>query len=286
MIYVTKSYLQEAADDARRWAIEASIGFEQSGTVGVAKAALLHISESIHPPECRVQNEGAVNITGCPLPTSLFAAVRLSRGSATDRILIVDYIRGLAGCVDGIGGSDAVLARFAIDGSNRSRDQVTLTPTSQNTTSSALLCDQVEADSCFGTQKITLPPLVGSLLEGWTMAAFRRHHLLLGFRSLRARVYLGQMESSFLDQAVRFIQNVRNESGSFGAFGDRLAGREAAQVLEFQLHVSMQALWTLAELQRGSIRMCREAFPPKGLLGSLAKVDLTEPAQNAPSMAS
>jgi hypothetical protein len=122
----------------------------------------------------------------------------------------------------------------------------------------------IEAASLFGTVPVRSGAASGLLLEGAAVAAFRTYDLGLGMRILRARRYLDERRSPGLDMAFDFLRLAFAADGSFGDLDSAISGLAAAgspcPALRLKLPLTLQALWTLAELEDPRFRLVKAAL--------------------------
>ncbi|HEX2078216.1 MAG TPA: hypothetical protein VHG08_10925 [Longimicrobium sp.] len=123
---------------------------------------------------------------------------------------------------------------------------------------------EVEACSAFGTAAVADEP-AATLLEGAAIAAFRVYDLPLGMRLLRAAAYAcGRRRAAGLE----FVRRSQCDDGSFGDYDTALARLRARgdrnAPLRVKLPVTLQALWTLAELESPRFRLVRSALMDRG----------------------
>lgn len=122
----------------------------------------------------------------------------------------------------------------------------------------------IETDTMFGLVKRSVAKPAATLLEGAAMASLRAYNLPLAMRLLRARLYVGPGNSLGLESGFEFLRLSQGEDGAFGDFDTALA-RMAARgdrngELRIKLPVTLQALWTMAEIEDPSFRLLRVAF--------------------------
>jgi len=135
----------------------------------------------------------------------------------------------------------------------------------------------IELSSAFGIKPIGVEPPVPILIEGAALAAFRAYDLPLGMRLLRAARYLCTGPSTGMSVGLDFLRFSQCDDGSFGDYDTALAQMAARGdpngALHLKLPVTLQALWTMAELEDPSFRLVRSAFPraaltePNGISG-------------------
>lgn len=123
----------------------------------------------------------------------------------------------------------------------------------------------IETSSAFGTTIIRVEPPVPILIEGAAIAALRAYDLPLAMRLLRARLYVCDRRSPGLSVGFDFLRSSQCDDGGFGDFDTALAqmaGRgDRNGPLQLKLPVTLQALWTMAELEDPAFRLVRSAFP-------------------------
>ena len=96
------------------------------------------------------------------------------------------------------------------------------------------------------------------------MAAFRAYDLPLAMRLLRARLYVQHSRSLGVATGLDFVRSSQCPDGSFGDFETALA-RMAARgdpdgEFRLKLPITLQALWTMAEIEDPSFRLLRVVF--------------------------
>jgi hypothetical protein len=113
----------------------------------------------------------------------------------------------------------------------------------------------VETRTSFGTRRALAEDPLALLLEGAALHAARRYDLPGVLRCLRACAYLGAQTGLGCQAAARFVRLSRREDGAFGHYETSISNlrhdRRAnpTSVLALRLAVTMQALWTFAELE-------------------------------------
>jgi len=126
--------------------------------------------------------------------------------------------------------------------------------------------DAIEASSSFGTAPLHSEEPLPLLLEGAAVAAFRAYDLPRGMRLLRARSYVRDEPSPGLAAGLEFVRSAQCDDGSFGDYDTALAQMaahgERNAVLRLKTPVTMQALWTIAELESPSFRLVDAALAP------------------------
>jgi len=133
---------------------------------------------------------------------------------------------------------------------------------SGNNTKLKNVLDIIETHTRFGTLVISEQGPIGALLEGSAMQALSKYDLPLAFRALRACAYLGRAGSFVCDSGLDFIGLCQNANGVFGDFDTSVAKMrrdtsEGQPELSLYLSISLQALWTMAELSEVSGRPFR-----------------------------
>ena len=123
---------------------------------------------------------------------------------------------------------------------------------------------EVEAESAFGSRIIRAAPPLPALIEGAAIAALRAYGLPLGMRLLRARRYLCDRPSAGTLAGFDFLRLGQCDDGSFGEFDAALAQMAARGdcngALRLKLPVTLQALWTMAELEDPDFLLVRSVF--------------------------
>lgn len=121
----------------------------------------------------------------------------------------------------------------------------------------------IEVASLFGTVPVESGGASALLLEGAALAAFRIYDLGLGMRILRARRYLDARGSPGIDMASDFLRLGFAADGSFGDCDTAIAALAARgathPALRLKLPLTLQALWTLAELEDPGFRLVQDA---------------------------
>lgn len=130
----------------------------------------------------------------------------------------------------------------------------------------------IEQGSAFGARAWPNDSLhFARLLEGAAVATLRGYELPFGMRLLRAVRYLDKGHSAGLATGFEFLRLSQGEDGGFGDY-DAVIARMAAQTpsqdadLPLRLPVTLQALWTMAELERPAFHLLGRAFGSTGLL--------------------
>lgn len=207
--------------------------------------------------------------SGADLSTSLVAAAAALRIGGEIAISANAYLEAFdefdrEGLLEGAGGA---LVRLALRGSEPGPPTawcpIDLSP--HDLASLRATLDTIETISGFGTRRIESDPCAAMLLEGAAMAALRAYDLPLGMRALRARRHLAPGSSLGLSTGLDFIRLLQGDDGSFGDL-DAVLARLAASGevdgdLRLKLPITLQALWTMAELDDDEFRLARDAFP-------------------------
>lgn len=123
----------------------------------------------------------------------------------------------------------------------------------------------IEMSTAFGIAPIRAEPPVPILMEGAAIAAFRAYDLPLGMRLLRARQYVSDPYPIGTPVGFDFLRLTQRDDGSFGDYDTALAEMavrgERNASLQIHLPVTLQALWTMAELENPEFRLLRSVFP-------------------------
>jgi len=123
----------------------------------------------------------------------------------------------------------------------------------------------IELSSAFGMKTVSAEPPLPILIEGAALAALRAYDLPLGMRLLRAARYLCAEQSAGVSVGLEFLRFSQCDDGSIGDYDTALAQMaarsEPSGVLHLKLPVTLQALWTMAELEDPAFRLVRSAFP-------------------------
>lgn len=128
--------------------------------------------------------------------------------------------------------------------------------------------ERVEVETRFGTRDVRVRAPSPELLEGAGIHALSRYDLPLGMRCLRACCYLDG--ESPLAIGADFLRWCQCNDGSFGDFEAAIRKmsrkyRQSEAELHIKLPVTLQSLWTLAELEDRSFRLFRYVFGTHGL---------------------
>jgi hypothetical protein len=177
--------------------------------------------------------------------------------------------------------ANATLVRLALHGSDRPVASRIAAPSDVlllrgNPAKLQQFLSEIEMSSRFGTAPVVAEPPSCILLEGIAIAAFRAYDLPLAMRLMRARLYIGDCGSAGVRMGIHFLKHSQCDDGSFGDYDSALAHMAARGhrdgPLQIKLPVTLQALWTLAELEDPNFRLVRSAFLDLNLAGSRQQV--------------
>jgi len=218
------------------------------------------------------------------LLTSLIAvaaAVREGNGVASSAAQYLRLLDELG--EESLHGANGVLVRLALHGTDdgvRWRPRTGAPPDVHRLHGSADHMRQFLADiemSCaFGLTGVRAEPPVPILIEGAAIAALRTYDLPLGMRLLRARRYVDDRLSPGTSVGFDFLRLSQCDDGSFGDFDTALmqmaARRDRNRHLQLKLPVTLQALWTMAELEDPTFLLVRSVFRELGLRASYQRI--------------
>lgn len=205
--------------------------------------------------------------TASNLLTGLIAAVGAVRDGSARAASAEEYLQMLDE-VGSVEGANGVLVRMALHGAEPGTGRavpldVHLLHGSGEEMRTLLAANEMA--SAFGMRALDAALPLPILLEGAAIAAFRAYDLPLGMRLLRARGYVGAARSAGIAAGFDFLRLSQCDDGSFGDFDTALAQmaarKDANGPLRLKLPVTLQALWTMAELEDPAFRLVRAAFP-------------------------
>jgi hypothetical protein len=131
----------------------------------------------------------------------------------------------------------------------------------------------IEVASRYGRVALACEPPLPILLEGASLAALRAYDLPLGMRVLRARRYLGAADTPGVAAAGEFLVSSQGCDGGFGDYESAVAAIAARGGgdgdAQLRLPVTLQALWTLAEIS--GVGPLRAVFGSSGLAGRVGR---------------
>lgn len=270
-----------AAARAADWLMTAWSRHADHAEFSIDALALAHLCSLLNPGSAQFLDDLTGTLTdGSPLqwgagnllPSLLAAsaALRQANGSAQGA---VEYLSLLDELLPEAEGANGALLWLALRGA------ADITPTATATLEQAAeprmlrsgqrqdvgrLLSAIEAATMFGLVNCNFKPALAALLEGAAMAALRAYDLPLAMRLLRARVYVQPGRSLGLTTGIEFLWLSQCEDGGFGDFDTavaRLAMRgDQHGELRLKLPVTLQALWTMAEVEDPSFRLVRAAF--------------------------
>lgn len=215
--------------------------------------------------------------TASNLLTSLIAAVGVLREGNHVASSAAQYLRLLDELgPENLDGANGVLVRVALHGADRevrmcarmgaSIDMHMLRGNSEQVRT---FLANIEMSSAFGMRAVRAEPPVPILIEGAAIAALRAYDLPLGMRFLRAKQYVCERCSAGASVGFDFLQLSQCDDGSFGDYDTALAQMAARGdrngPLQIKLPVTLQALWTMAELEDPAFRLVRSEFSGRGL---------------------
>jgi hypothetical protein len=276
---VSLSMTAAAADRAGSWLLRAWAEREvDDAALAVDALALSHVCRLLCGSMSAIADEVQSSVArSIPAPawasssllTGLIAAVGVScEGSgvtsgAEQYLQLLDELEP-----ESLTGPNGVLLRIALHGAERAAARTGAALDAHRLLATTgrvreFLAD-IETSSAFGTTIIQVEPPVPILLEGAAVAALRTYDLPLGMRFLRARRYVHDRSSHGLSAGFDFVRSSQCDDGSFGDFDTALAQMAARgdrnAILRLKLPVTLQALWTMAELEEPAFRLIRSAF--------------------------
>lgn len=222
----------------------------------------------------------SLNFTTPDMVTTLVSAAAVMKaGSSRHRTYALEYLHVLGEIIPSFPqNANGVIARMALEGiaevnggaiSTLMKIDLSLLRTGQAEDTKRVL-ERVEAATQFGAKAMSVDAPLAALLEGAAIRALRQYDLPLGMRCLRARCYLDSVPSLGLKTGADFVRLSQCSDGSFGDYEAatlktrRVLG-ESGMELNLKLPVTLQALWTLAELEDNSFGLLQRIFGPNGL---------------------
>jgi hypothetical protein len=256
-------------------------------SLAVDALALAHVCRLLCGGSSRIA-EAAADAIACAVPapgwsdtnplTGLIAAVGASREGGAIASSARQYLRLIAELgQDNLAGANGALVHFALHGVG-SGAPVGALPDVQflyaGDDRRRQFLAGVEAESAFGSRVILAEPPLPALMEGVAIAALRAYDLPLAMRLLRARRYLCDRPSAGTLAGFDFLRFGQCDDGSFGEF-DAASAQMAARgdhdgALKLKLPVTLQALWTMAELEDPDFLLIRSVFATPVLSDFLA----------------
>jgi hypothetical protein len=269
-----------AASYAIEWLIEAW-DTRDAAEFAIDALALARVCGMLNPGLSQASDRISAAIARGPAPAwgrasllpSLIAAraaVRAANGVAQDALQYLQLLNELQNEADG---ANRALLRLALHGTESIAD----TPQEASDTAFdfgllrsgkrddvARLLATIETATLFGMVKRHFAEPLAMLLDGAAMAAFRAYDLPLAMRLSRARLYVQRQRSLGVATGFDFVRSSQCPDGSFGDFEAALA-RMAARgdpdgELRLKLPITLQALWTMAEIEDPSFRLACVVF--------------------------
>jgi len=209
-----------------------------------------------------------------PLFAALAAAATALKVS--DSEYAAEYIGLLAEHADA-GASDAntALLRLALHGAALRaypRVRLDLSPALlRNGRSEDLLSvvKTIEAASAYGTIPLAVPEPLCAIIQGAALSKFRAYDLSVGMRVARAARYLTDDSSAEILACNAFIRSSQERDGGFGdyhmAFQSLKRSGQGHAIWTIRSAITLDALWTIAELTSADFRMARALFGNFGL---------------------
>lgn len=252
---------------------------EDDAALAVDALALGHLCRLLAPDAAAVVDEleeavdRAIAQPAWPvanLMTALLAAAGAVREGSAFATSASEYLQLLGELHEGAArGPNDVLLRAAIHGAKDSRAlglHITVPGVHGGVDEAHSALDAIEASSAFGTAPLHFAEPLPLLLEGAAIAAFRAYDLPRGMRLLRARSYVRTEPSPGLAAGLGFVRSAQCDDGSFGDYDTALAQMAALgernAVLRLKTPVTMQALWTISELESPYFRLVDAALAP------------------------
>lgn len=221
-------------------------------------------------------------LTSVPMPrfaeAPLFAALAAAAAAleVPEGIGAAEYVELLnlhAG--DSGGDGNTALLRFALHGTApgcHAPVALGLAPAllrSGNFDDLASVARTIETVSVFGTLPVQVADPFAALLKGAALSRFRAYDLPLAMRLTRAAHYLTPETDAALGVCTAFIHSSQGDDGAFGDYDTALAtlarhGQSGAKSV-IRCAVTLDALWTLAELSHPDCRLLRALFGDGGL---------------------
>ncbi len=127
----------------------------------------------------------------------------------------------------------------------------------------------IESEARFGTRPALVEEPLAAVVEGAALNAARNYDLLGMLRCLRACAYAGSQNGYGARIAADFLAASRCPSGSFGFYETpasiiRKRNVDSHPLLSVQLAVTMQSIWTLAELADPEWRLFEKVQQAEG----------------------
>lgn len=271
---------EELALAAARWLHGAwTPGIRSDPPAVIAALALAQVCRTIAPSSAAsvdpvvadaMAGDDGLDFTSADLTTALLAAAHGGDEAAA-------YLEMLAELVDNNSGRrTAALALYGparVPAGRTSLRRTSIAPPPGGMLASVdRFADDVETVTAHGTRRAAgaAPQPLTLLIEGAALHATHRYDLPRAMRCVRTCAYLGASDSPGTRQAVEFIRLSHCSDGSFGDYESAFARlrdgpRGVAKAAVIKLHVTLQALWTLAELGDREWRLFARAFGPRGL---------------------
>jgi hypothetical protein len=279
---VAMPFTAAAAERAAVWLVRTWADRDVDDSVLAVEAlALGHVCRLLCPSTSVIADEVATSValavptpdwTGPNLLSSLLASVGALGGRRNTASSADQYLRLLEELLpESANAANTVLVRLALygveglaplAGRGDSCDARRLRGDADNMRQS--LAD-IETSTVFGTRAMQSDPAVSIVLEGAAIAALRTYDLPMAMRLLRARRYLGDAASYGMAVGFDFLRCCQGFDGGFGDFDTSLsqmvARGDSNGALRLKLPVTLQALWTMAELEEPGFRLAASAFP-------------------------
>jgi hypothetical protein len=211
-----------------------------------------------------------------PLFTALTAAVAAFevRGGGG---FTSEYVELLSQHTDGSAGdTNALLLEFALHGAPLERPVgVTLDISPALLSSGKPECvtsvvHTIETWSAYGTKPLRIDAPFAELPTGAALSKFRAYDLPLAMRLTRAVRYLTPETDAALAACAAFIRSSQGDDGGFGDYDTALAtlARRGHTGVKSSIRcaVTLDALWTMAELVSPDCRVVRSLFGDGGLV--------------------
>jgi hypothetical protein len=268
-----------AVSRAIEWLIEAW-DTREATEFAIDALALARVCGLLNPGALQASDRVSLAIARGPAPVwgrasllpSLIAAAAAVRANGLTQDAM-EYLRLLGELQDEANGANGALLRLALHGT----ESITNTPKEASDTALdfgllrsgkrddvARLLATIETATLFGRVQRPFAEPLSALLDGAVIAAFRAYDLPLAMRLLRARLYVQRSRSLGVATGFDFVRLSQCPDGSFGDFETALA-RMAARgdpngELRLKLPITLQALWTMAEIEDPSFRLLYVVF--------------------------
>jgi hypothetical protein len=268
----------EAASRAIEWLIEAWGARDDAAEFAIDALALARVCGLLNPGSSQTSDHVSLAIARGSAPAwgrasllpSLIAAAAAVRANGLARDA-TEYLRLLGELQDEANGANAALLRLALHGMESIASAPTETPAldvrllrSGRRDDAARLLATIETATLFGAAQRPFAEPLAALLDGAAMAAFRAYDLPFAMRLLRARLYVQRGRSLGVATGFDFVLSSQCPDGSFGDFETalaRMAARgEPSGELRLKLPITLQALWTMAEIEDPSFRLLYVIF--------------------------